>query len=81
MDHCFHQVFKDRNLVRQLVKRAETAGFKAIVLTVDTPILGRREADIKNRSKSSNCVHCHVNILVKWSISFHDELYNLHCVF
>ncbi|XP_051219912.1 glycolate oxidase 3 [Lolium perenne] len=42
-------VFKDRNLVRQLVKRAETAGFKAIVLTVDTPILGRREADIKNR--------------------------------
>lgn len=33
----------------QLVKRAERAGFKAIALTVDTPILGRREADIKNR--------------------------------
>lgn len=42
-------VFKDRNVVAQLVKRAERAGFKAIVLTVDTPILGRREADIKNR--------------------------------
>ncbi|XP_074272510.1 glycolate oxidase 1-like [Silene latifolia] len=42
-------VFKDRNLVSQLVKRAERAGFKAIVLTVDTPRLGRREADIKNR--------------------------------
>ncbi|NBH36814.1 alpha-hydroxy-acid oxidizing protein, partial [Clostridiaceae bacterium] len=27
----------------------ERAGFKAIALTVDTPILGRREADIKNR--------------------------------
>ncbi|CAL9191970.1 glycolate oxidase 1-like [Musa acuminata AAA Group] len=42
-------VYKDRDVVRQLVKRAERAGFKAIVLTVDTPRLGRREADIKNR--------------------------------
>ncbi|CAM0902894.1 unnamed protein product [Alopecurus aequalis] len=42
-------VYKDRNVVRQLVKRAELAGFKAIALTVDTPRLGRREADIKNR--------------------------------
>lgn len=42
-------VFKDRNIVIQLVKRAERAGFKAIALTVDTPRLGRREADIKNR--------------------------------
>jgi (S)-2-hydroxy-acid oxidase len=36
--------------VRQLIKRAEKAGYKAIVLTVDAPRLGRREADIKNRS-------------------------------
>ncbi|OVA20916.1 FMN-dependent dehydrogenase [Macleaya cordata] len=42
-------VYKDRNIVTQLVKRAESAGFKAIALTVDTPRLGRREADIKNR--------------------------------
>ncbi|XP_048438142.1 glycolate oxidase 1-like isoform X3 [Pyrus x bretschneideri] len=42
-------VYKDRNMVAQLVKRAERAGFKAIALTVDTPRLGRREADIKNR--------------------------------
>ncbi|MCD9559340.1 Lactoylglutathione lyase [Datura stramonium] len=42
-------VYKDRNVVLQLVKRAERAGFKAIALTVDTPRLGRREADIKNR--------------------------------
>ncbi|KAL2943486.1 Peroxisomal [Bienertia sinuspersici] len=42
-------VYKDRNVVAQLVKRAERAGFKAIALTVDTPRLGRREADIKNR--------------------------------
>lgn len=42
-------VYKDRNVVAQLVRRAEKAGFKAIALTVDTPRLGRREADIKNR--------------------------------
>ncbi|KAI5067020.1 hypothetical protein GOP47_0017548 [Adiantum capillus-veneris] len=42
-------VMKDRNVVTQLVQRAERAGFKAIVLTVDTPLLGRREADIRNR--------------------------------
>lgn len=42
-------VYKDRNVVAQLVRRAESAGFKAIALTVDTPRLGRREADIKNR--------------------------------
>ncbi|KAF7851164.1 hypothetical protein BT93_L4391 [Corymbia citriodora subsp. variegata] len=48
---CFFQLYvlKDRNVVAQLVRRAERAGFKAIVLTVDTPRLGRREADIKNR--------------------------------
>ncbi|KAI4298290.1 hypothetical protein L6164_031867 [Bauhinia variegata] len=42
-------MFKDRNVAAQLVRRAERAGFKAIVLTVDAPILGHREADIKNR--------------------------------
>ncbi|XP_042039871.1 (S)-2-hydroxy-acid oxidase GLO1-like [Salvia splendens] len=42
-------VYKDRNVVSQLVRRAERAGFKAIALTVDTPRLGRRESDIKNR--------------------------------
>ena len=44
-----YQVYKDRNVVAQLVRRAERAGFKAIALTVDTPRLGRRESDIKNR--------------------------------
>lgn len=32
-----------------MVQRAERNGFKAIILTVDTPRLGRREADIKNK--------------------------------
>ncbi|CAI5962276.1 unnamed protein product [Closterium sp. NIES-64] len=46
-------VYKDRQVVEQLVRRAERAGFKAIALTVDTPRLGRREADIKKQSQES----------------------------
>eukprot|EP01041_Mallomonas_annulata_P001427 gene1427-2742_t len=42
-------VFRDRSITLSLVQRAERAGFKALVLTVDTPILGRREADIGNK--------------------------------
>jgi (S)-mandelate dehydrogenase len=42
-------VYHDRNLVRSLVKRALAAGFEAIVLTVDVPLLGQRERDGRNR--------------------------------
>src|SRR2546426_10728923 len=41
-------VFKDRGITTDLVDRAQAAGFEAIVLTVDTPILGRRERDFRN---------------------------------
>lgn len=41
-------VHKDRDLTRSLVARAEEAGYRAIVLTVDTPILGRRLRDMRN---------------------------------
>ncbi|XP_059455957.1 peroxisomal (S)-2-hydroxyacid oxidase GLO4-like [Corylus avellana] len=42
-------VYKRRDVCAQLVQRAERKGYKGIVLTVDTPRLGRREADIKNK--------------------------------
>jgi (S)-mandelate dehydrogenase len=42
-------VYRDRNLVRSLIKRALAAGFEAIVLTVDVPLLGQRERDGRNR--------------------------------
>ncbi|OMO66086.1 FMN-dependent dehydrogenase [Corchorus olitorius] len=42
-------MYKRRDITAKLVQRAETCGYKAIVLTVDTPRLGRREADIKNK--------------------------------
>lgn len=40
-------VYRDRDVTRDLVKRAESAGCRALVLTVDTPRLGRRERDIR----------------------------------
>jgi (S)-2-hydroxy-acid oxidase len=43
------QVYRNRHVAEQLVRRAEQAGYTAIVLTVDAPRLGRREADIKNK--------------------------------
>ncbi|TAJ19487.1 MAG: alpha-hydroxy-acid oxidizing protein, partial [Dehalococcoidia bacterium] len=42
-------VFRDRALTRSLIDRAEAAGYEAIVLTVDAPLLGRRERDARNR--------------------------------
>ncbi len=41
-------VFKDREITRDLIKRAEAAGVKAIVITVDAPLLGQRVRDVKN---------------------------------
>jgi 4-hydroxymandelate oxidase len=42
-------IYKDRSLTRALVDRAVAAGCKAIVLTVDAPLLGARERDTRNR--------------------------------
>jgi (S)-2-hydroxy-acid oxidase len=42
-------VYKRRDVSAQLVMRAERSGYKAIVLTADTPRLGKRESDIKNK--------------------------------
>ncbi len=42
-------IYRDRGVTTELVKRAERAGCTALVLTVDTPILGRRERDLLNR--------------------------------
>ncbi|MBR8836438.1 MAG: alpha-hydroxy-acid oxidizing protein [Stigonema ocellatum SAG 48.90 = DSM 106950] len=41
-------VHKDRGLTRALVERAWAAGYKALCLTVDAPVLGRRERDKRN---------------------------------
>jgi 4-hydroxymandelate oxidase len=42
-------VYRDRRVTQGLVERVEAAGCKALVLTVDAPLLGRRERDVRNR--------------------------------
>ncbi len=39
--------WRDRGLVKAMVDRARDAGYEALVLTVDTAVLGRRERDVR----------------------------------
>ncbi|MDB4960738.1 MAG: FMN-dependent alpha-hydroxy acid dehydrogenase [Myxococcales bacterium] len=42
-------IYKDRAATEALVRRVEAAGCHALVVTVDAPLLGRRERDVRNR--------------------------------
>merc|ERR1719517_416116 len=42
-------MFKDRALSERMIRRAEACGVKGLVITVDSPVLGRRERDIRNK--------------------------------
>lgn len=44
-------LFTDRNESLKLIRRAERAGFKALVLTVDAPKFGSRRRDMRNNFK------------------------------
>ena len=48
--HLLFQLYclKDREVTRRLVERATRLGFRGIVVTVDAPVLGKREADEKS---------------------------------
>ena len=39
---------KDKNIVRSFIRRAEKSGYRAIVVTADTTMLGWRERDLNN---------------------------------
>jgi L-lactate dehydrogenase (cytochrome) len=40
-------VWRDRGLVKEMIERARAADYEALVLTVDTAVLGRRERDVR----------------------------------
>jgi len=47
-DHWFQvYVWRDRELVAEMLSRAEAAGYSTILITVDTAVLGRRERDLR----------------------------------
>jgi L-lactate dehydrogenase (cytochrome) len=41
-------VWRDREVVRSLLERAKAAGYRALVVTADTPVLGQRERDLRS---------------------------------
>ena len=41
-------VYSDKEVTRSLIQRAEQAGYKALVVTVDTPVVGKRLAESRN---------------------------------
>lgn len=41
-------ILHDRSLTAALVRRAQAAGYRALILTVDSPVFGFREADWRN---------------------------------
>jgi L-lactate dehydrogenase (cytochrome) len=41
-------MWRDRGLVKEMIDRAASAGYEALVLTVDTAVLGRRERDVRH---------------------------------
>ena len=48
--HWFQLYYnKDAEINRNLIQRAEKAGYSAIVMTVDLPVLGLRDRDFRNR--------------------------------
>ncbi len=41
-------LWKDRGVIANLIERAAAAGYRALCLTVDVPIVGQRERDLRN---------------------------------
>ena len=41
-------VWRDRGMVKEMIERAAACGYEAIVLTVDTAVLGRRDRDVRH---------------------------------
>ena len=48
----FQLYAQDREVTRTLVQRAEAGGYTALCLTVDVPVIGNRERDLRNSFSS-----------------------------
>lgn len=69
-------IFKNRKITENLIIRATKAGYKAIVVTVDTPRLGDRRRDVQNRFRIP--IPClPVNLLQEGLMEKPDEHFKL----
>ncbi|PSN47506.1 Peroxisomal (S)-2-hydroxy-acid oxidase GLO5 [Blattella germanica] len=68
-------IYNDREVTQKLVHRAENAGFKALVLTVDAPILanfqGNKATDV-NKSESGSGIGEYVKKLFDQTLTWED---------
>ena len=50
---CWYQVYLvgGREVAREAIARARAAGFSALVVTIDTPVAGMRERDVRNGTR------------------------------
>lgn len=56
-------LFKDREQAKSMIRRAEQSGYKALVLTVDFPVMGIRRNDVRNEFKLPPHIGYYVHIL------------------
>uniref|UniRef100_A0A3P8VUR8 (S)-2-hydroxy-acid oxidase n=1 Tax=Cynoglossus semilaevis TaxID=244447 RepID=A0A3P8VUR8_CYNSE len=66
-------IYKDRELTLSLVRRAEQAGYGGVFVTVDTPYLGRRWDDMRNRFKLPS--HLSMSNFTSASLAFSEGDY------
>lgn len=74
-DNLWYQLYvqKDRGVTADMVRRAEEAGFKALVLTIDLPVEGYREKYWRNPMKIPDHVEL-ANLTGYWDRAKHATL-------
>jgi isopentenyl diphosphate isomerase/L-lactate dehydrogenase-like FMN-dependent dehydrogenase len=78
-------VFKNRIYSQKLIERAQSSGYKALVITVDTPQVGNRELDFRNQfslpdgiqpenliDENNHFIQNHHQFLMDSSLSWND---------
>lgn len=61
-----------RDVLQKVIERAEAAGFRALVLTIDTPRLGRRQRDLRHRFHLPRHIAA-VNLGTELAALLHEE--------
>jgi L-lactate dehydrogenase (cytochrome) len=61
---------RDRGLTRTLVARAAEAGYQALEVTVDTPVAGRRERDVRNGLTIPPALRARTILDIGWHLGY-----------